>query len=159
MAFPGVVCVVSHDRYFLNRVCTEILAFEDGAIRHSAGDYDYYLEKKQREAEQAARWTTNATPISAAAISSGRAEAAPKLAKPGKLSFKQARELESIEPQILALEKEIARIESLFVSPDFHRTHATQTNELLARLAAAKEKLPRLYARWEELEALIILRR
>ena len=30
IAFPGVVCVVSHDRYFLNRVCTDILAFEDG---------------------------------------------------------------------------------------------------------------------------------
>ena len=75
----------------------------------------------------------------------GRAETAPK---PGKLSFKQMRELEGIEPQILALEKEIARIEGLFVSPDFHRTHATQTNELLAQLAAAKEKLPRLYARW-----------
>ena len=155
MAFPGVVCVVSHDRYFLNRVCTDILAFEDGAIRHSAGDYDYYLEKRQREAELAARWTTNATPIKAAAISSGRAETAPKPAKPGKLSFKQMRELEGIEPQILALEKEIARIEGLFVSPDFHRTHATQTNELLAQLAAAKEKLPRLYARWEELEALM----
>jgi hypothetical protein len=64
------------------------------------------------------------------------------------------RELEGIEPQILALEKEIARIEGLFVSPDFHRTHATQTNELLERLAAAKEKLPQLYVRWEELEAL-----
>ena len=49
IAFPGVVCVVSHDRYFLNRVCTDILAFEgDGKIHHSAGDYDYYLEKKAK---------------------------------------------------------------------------------------------------------------
>jgi ABC transport system ATP-binding/permease protein len=49
IAFPGVTCcVVSHDRYFLNRVCTDILAFEgDGKIHHSVGDYDYYLEKKQ----------------------------------------------------------------------------------------------------------------
>ena len=40
IAFPGVVLVVSHDRYFLNRVCTDILAFEgDGKIHHSAGDY------------------------------------------------------------------------------------------------------------------------
>jgi ATP-binding cassette subfamily F protein uup len=62
--------------------------------------------------------------------------------------------LEGIEPSILALEGEIARIEGLFASPNFHRTHAPQTNELLAALAAAKEKLPRLYARWEELEAL-----
>ena len=86
--------------------------------------------------------------------SSRRAGAAPKPAKPGKLTFKEARELEGIEPQILALEEEIARIEGLFASPNFHRTHAAQTNDLLAELAAAKEKLPRLYARWEELEAL-----
>jgi ATP-binding cassette subfamily F protein uup len=154
LAFPGVVCVVSHDRYFLNRVCTDILAFEgDGAIHHSAGDYDYYLEKKQREAEKAAPRATDATPATAAVISFDRAETAPKPARRGRLSFKQTRELEGIEPQILALEAEIARIEGLFVSPDFHRTHAIQTNELLAELAAAKEKLPRLYARWEELEA------
>jgi ABC transport system ATP-binding/permease protein len=154
-AFPGVVCVVSHDRYFLNRVCTDILAFEgDGAIHHHAGDYDDYLEKKRKAAETAAHWTTAATPRKALPISSGSGGTALKPAKPGKLSFKEARELEGIEPQILALEREMARIEGLFASPDFHRTHATQTNELLAALAAAKEKLPRLYARWEELEAL-----
>ena len=49
---------------------------------------------------------------------------------------------------------EIARIEGLFVLPDFHHTHATQTTQLTADLAAAKEKLPKLYARWEELEAI-----
>jgi ABC transport system ATP-binding/permease protein len=150
-AFPGVVCVVSHDRYFLNRVCTDILAFEgDGTILHSAGDYDYYLEKKRNAAQASARGTTESTPKKTAVMPS----AAPKPAKPGKFSFKDTRELEGIEPKILALEQEIARIEGLFASPDFHRTHALQTNELLAELAAAKEKLPRLYARWEELEAL-----
>ena len=150
---PGVVCVVSHDRYFLNRVCTDILAFEgDGAIHHSAGDYDYYLEKKSKAAEAAARRTTESK--KPAETSTRRAGAVPKPPKPGKLTFKEARELEGIEPSILALEGEIARIEGLFASPNFHRTHAPQTNELLAALAAAKEKLPRLYARWEELEAL-----
>jgi len=154
LAFPGVVCVVSHDRYFLNRVCTDILAFEgDGAVHHSAGDYDYYLEKKSKATEAAARWTMETTPKKSAAIPSRRAAAAPQPSKPRKLSFKEARELEGMEPQILALEKEIARVEGLFASPDFHRTHATQTNKLLAELAAAREKLPLLYARWEELEA------
>src|SRR5271170_2280827 len=101
LAFPGVVCVVSHDRYFLNRICTDILAFEgDGKIHHSVGDYDYYLEKKRR--------TVEAAPAKSAAISSRPTEAAPKPAKPGKLSFKEARELEGMEPQIFALEKEIA---------------------------------------------------
>ena len=153
-AFPGVVCVVSHDRYFLNRVCTDILAFEgNGLIRHNAGDYDDYLEKRRKIAEASSRSNAEAPPKKTPVNPAQGECAAPKPSKPGKLSFKEARELEGIEPQILALEEEIARIEGLFASPDFHRTHATQTPQLLAELAAAKEKLPRLYARWEELEA------
>ena len=155
IAFPGVVCVVSHDRYFLNRVCTDILAFEgDGKIHHSVGDYDYYLEKMPRRMEAPARWTAESPTKKPALTSSREAGAAPKPAKPGKLSFKEARELEGMEKHIFAAEQEIARIEGLFASPEFHRTHATKTNELLAELAGAREKLAQLYARWEELEAL-----
>src|SRR5208282_3131427 len=110
IAFPGVVCVVSHDRYFLNRVCTDILAFEgEGRIDHSVGDYDYYLEKKRKRieglAQRLAQWTP-ARPTTASSRSAGTASA-PR--KPAKLSFKQARELESIEPQIVATEEEVAR--------------------------------------------------
>lgn len=151
IAFRGVVCVVSHDRYFLNRVCTDILAFEgDGRVHHSVGDYDYYFEKKR---ERVGGLKLKLTPVPPAP------RTAPRSAKPGKLSFKQARELESIEPQILATEQEVTRIEHLFASPDFHRTHATKTNELLAELAAAKTRMAQLYARWEELEALKTLSR
>src|SRR5256714_8270425 len=47
VAFGGCVIVVSHDRYFLNRVCTSILAFEgEGRVAYSVGNYDYYLEKR-----------------------------------------------------------------------------------------------------------------
>src|SRR6185369_6287157 len=47
VAFGGCVIVVSHDRYFLNRVCTSILAFEgEGRVSYSVGNYDYYLEKR-----------------------------------------------------------------------------------------------------------------
>ena len=153
IAFPGVVCVVSHDRYFLNRVCTDILAFEgDGRIHHSVGDYDYYLEKKKRAAIAAAR---PPVPKSAANLPKGTAPAAAsKTGKARKLSFKETRELEGMEALILATEQEIARIEALFASPEFHRTHAAQTNDLMAELAATKEKLTKLFARWEELEAL-----
>ena len=59
-----------------------------------------------------------------------------------------------MEAQIHGVDEEIARIEKLFASPDFHRTHATQTKQLTGELAAVKEKLAQLYARWEELEAL-----
>jgi ATP-binding cassette subfamily F protein uup len=146
IAFPGVVCVVSHDRYFLNRVCTDILAFEgDGEIHHSVGDYDYYLEKRQRQAAAAAKAEEKkATPPPAPA----------KTAKARKLSFKEARELEGIEAQIHALEAEAARIEGLFADPEFFRKHASQVNQLTHEMDAAKAGAIRLYARWEALEAI-----
>jgi outer membrane protein TolC len=59
-----------------------------------------------------------------------------------------------MEAQIHAADGEIARIEGLFASPDFHRTHATQTNQLKTDLAVAKENLAQLFGRWEELEAI-----
>ena len=59
-----------------------------------------------------------------------------------------------MEARILEVEGEIARIEDLFASPDFHRTHATQTNDLKAELETARARRADLYARWEELEAL-----
>jgi ATP-binding cassette subfamily F protein uup len=159
IAFPGVTCVVSHDRYFLNRVCTDILAFEgDGKIHHSVGDYDYYLEKKQRASVAASRESAAIVALNKSSALSRdaatKATKATKPAKPRKLSFKEARELEGMEAQIHSLDAEIARIEGLFASPGFHRTHATQTNQLTANLAAAKEDLAKLYARWEELEAI-----
>jgi len=151
IAFPGVVLVVSHDRYFLNRVCTGILAFEgDERIAYSVGNYDYYLEKKNRPAarESASGWSAkNAAPPAR--------DTAPKPAGKGrKLSFKETRELEGMEAEILKVEQEIGRIENLFADPEFHKTHATQTNALLADLAASKERLNQLFARWSELEAL-----
>jgi len=150
IAFPGVVCLVSHDRYFLNRVCTDILAFEgDGKIHHSVGDYDYYLEKKQRR--QAAAERESASIVS---LNKSGASAAAKSGKARKLSFKETRELEGIEAQIHALEAEVSRIEGLFANPDFFRKHATQINQLTDELDAAKTNVTRLYARWEELEAI-----
>ena len=148
IAFPGVVLVVSHDRYFLNRVCTDILAFAgDGKIHHSVGDYDYYLEKKQKAEAAAARQ-------SAAMLATNKsvAAAAPKN-KLRKLSFKETRELEGIEAQIHAMEAEVARIEGLFADPGFFRKHAASVNQLTSELDAAKASVPKLYARWEELEA------
>jgi ABC transport system ATP-binding/permease protein len=150
IAFPGVVCVVSHDRYFLNRVCTDILAFEgDGKIHHSVGDYDYYLEKKQRA-------SLKATPAARepAVIAVPNKPAAPGPAKPRKMSFKETRELEGMEKAIKEVEAEIARIENLFAEPDFHRTYAKQADQLVSELAAAKANLEKLFLRWEELEAI-----
>jgi ATP-binding cassette subfamily F protein uup len=153
VAFPGVTCVVSHDRYFLNRVCTDILAFEgDGKIHHSVGDYDYYLEKKQRAEEVAARESAAVMALNKSAARSR--DAAAKPAKARKLSFKEQRELEGMEAQIRAVEAEVARIEGLFADPEFFRKHAAKVNQLTAELDSAKENVTKLYARWEVLEAI-----
>jgi ATP-binding cassette subfamily F protein uup len=155
IAFPGMVLVVSHDRYFLNRVCTDILAFEgDGKIHHSVGDYDYYLEKRKKAEAAAARQSaaiiaTNKSEKSAALA----LEAATKTNNPRKLSFKETRELEGIEAQIHVVEAEVARIEGLFADPEFFRKNAAKVNQLTDELEAAKKNVTKLYARWEELEA------
>ena len=152
IAFPGVVCVVSHDRYFLNRVCTDIIAFEgDAKISHSVGDYDYYLEKK-RKAE------TIAAKQSAAILATNKAQALAKETaanpKVRKLSFKETHELAGMEGQIHTLEAEVASIENQFADPEFFRKQAGQVNRLTAELEATKAKVTQLYARWEELEAI-----
>jgi ATP-binding cassette subfamily F protein uup len=81
-------------------------------------------------------------------------DAAAKTAKPRKLSFKEARELEGMEAQIHAVEAEVARIEGLFSNPDFFRNHAAQVNQLTDELEAAKKSVSKLYARWADLEAI-----
>ena len=70
------------------------------------------------------------------------------------MSFKETRELEGIEAHIHGLEAESARIENLFATPDFHRTHGAQMTELTVQLEAARAEVAQLYKRWEELEAL-----
>jgi ABC transport system ATP-binding/permease protein len=152
IGFPGVVLVVSHDRYFLNRVCTDILAFEGNQqIAHSRGNYDYYVEKRSRESVHREGERPREPIRKAEPPPVGRAS--PR-AKPRKLTWKETKEIEGMEARILETESEIARIEALFSSPDFHRTHAAQTNQLKTDLATAKATLAHLYTRWEELEAL-----
>ncbi|HVK57274.1 MAG TPA: ATP-binding cassette domain-containing protein [Candidatus Kapabacteria bacterium] len=150
IAFDGVVVVVSHDRYFLNRVCTAIVAFEgEGKVAYSEGNYDYYLEKKARAAAvQASQGSRPQPKVEGVKAKPGNT------AKLRKLSFKEARELEGMEEAIAVVEAEIARIEALFSDPEFNRKYGQQMNEINDQLAEQKAKLNELFARWEELEAI-----
>lgn len=156
IAFPGAVLVVSHDRYFLNRVCTDILAFEgDERVVHSVGDYDYWLEKKARSTV-APEARAEAAPVRTKAAGVEPDETL-KSSRARKLSFKELRELEGMEARIHEVEVKIAKTEELFASPDFHRTHATQTRELNEELARLRDSLAELYTRWETLEQLKLM--
>ncbi len=138
--FQGTIIIVSHDRYFLNRVCSDTLAFEGaGVVTLNAGNYDYYLEKR------AARKT--------ASTAAPDVKAAPRRSeKVRKLSYKETRELETIEADIHAVEEKVAQMETALASPDFFAKHGHDWEALEAQLQAAKDRVPKLYARWEELE-------
>ena len=147
LAFSGCVLVVSHDRYFLNRVCTGIIAFEgDGLVAYNEGDYEYYREKL---AERKMRLAKRPVATQANAGSSRAPEV-----KPRKMTWKEKAELEGMEAAILKAEKAVTRIESLFADPEFHSKLGAKTIELTSELETAKKQGAALYARWEELEAI-----
>ena len=147
LAFSGCVLVVSHDRYFLNRVCTGIIAFEgDGQVAYNEGDYEYYREKLAERRSLSISRNTHTKPKPE--------KNKTNRAKPNKLTWKEKKELEVIEDTILKTEKEVIEIEAIFADPEFHSKHRDKTSELTKNLAAAKQKTITLYGRWEELESL-----
>ena len=142
LSFKGCFVVVSHDRYFLNRVCNGILAFEgNGKIYFSEGDYDYYHEKKLLREKSTAKLKE-----------SGKRKDTRVQQKRKKLTWKEAKELETIEENILNAESEVKKIEEIFLSPDVYEKYADKMGELNAQLETAKNNVELLYARWEELE-------
>ena len=150
-AFDGSVIVVSHDRYFLDRICDQIIAFEDDGIAVQAGNYSYYLEKRQaREASQ--RALAQAASREAAARQKA-ASAAPAAKKGRKLTFSEKNELEGMETAILAIEQEAEGLEALLHDPDFQAKRFAEIPGMVEKLDAAKARVARLYTRWEELEA------
>jgi ABC transport system ATP-binding/permease protein len=146
--FNGCVIAVSHDRFFLNRICNGILAFEgDGKVHFSEGDYDYYVEK--RRARLAARVAS--APAAPGGTPRGKADA-PARPKPAKLTWKENKELETIESDISRAEGEVEHIEGLFALPDFYARHGGEVQQLTDELARRKADVERLYARWNHLE-------
>jgi ATP-binding cassette subfamily F protein uup len=148
--FDGTVLVVSHDRYFLDRICDQIIAFEEGGLFVQPGNYSYYLEKKkQRDAAKPAAWA------SFAKAPARKAETVNPVAvsRPRKLTFKEQRELEGMETAILAAEARVRELETTLNDPEFHATRSREAHGLIAALEAARSEVTRLYDRWQELTA------
>ena len=149
LAFDGCVLVVSHDRYFLDRVCDRIIAFEgDGQVFVSEGNYSYYHEK---HAERLAHSRKVAPTRKKAGIATGT-KTAPD--KPRKLKWKEERELESLEPKIMELEEQASAIETKLNSPEFYVENAAETPKLTQSLENLRAEIQALYERWEELDAI-----
>jgi len=124
IAFPGLRAGgVSHDRYFLNRVCTALWPSKAMSAWRTAWAGMIITWRKRRSPVAAAKEPVKvkATPQKVAAPVEQKKEPASKARK---LSWKEAKELEGMEAVIMAEEAEIARIEALFLEPGFHRNTA-----------------------------------
>lgn len=141
--FQGTVIVVSHDRYFMNRVCTHVLAFEqDGSLGYDVGNYDEYLARKAGRSAK-----TSAVSLVKAVVPQ-----ATKAARTVKMSWKEERELEGIEANIHAVEEAVLAAETRLNDPDFYRAGASEIAAFQVNLERQRGEVVALYARWEELE-------
>jgi ABC transport system ATP-binding/permease protein len=148
--FAGCALVVSHDRWFLDKIATGILAFEgDGRVVFYEGDWSAWHEKHLAAvAAQAATTPKAETPAR---------EPPPKPAAPSgarKLTFKEKQELAGIEEAIATAESKVTELQTTLNDPSIYKSRAAEVPAIVAALDAARAEVDRLYARWQELEAL-----
>ena len=146
--FEGAVILVTHDRYFMDQVTDQILAFgvnhKGQKVIEKLSGLEQWESWKQLERERAVQIKNPASKSLEASSQSAAAEVS-KTKK--KLSYKEQRELDSIESVIEAAEDQVALIEqnlSAAESPE-------QLSEWSVKLAQAQAEVDRLYQRWEEL--------
>jgi ATP-binding cassette subfamily F protein uup len=145
----GSALVVTHDRWFLNRVATSVLAFEgDGRVVRYAGGYDAYREQRGRaDAERAEAEQARAAPRPS------QKPPAPTASAKGKLSFNEKRELEGLLDLVDRAETEVKDLETKLADPDLYATRGAEVPALSEALAKKRTEAAKLVARWEELEA------
>ncbi len=137
--FKGCVIVVSHDRYFMDKVVDHLLVFKgQGDIRDFPGNYsdyrDWKLAKAEHEKEQSKPKEEKTERI--------------RLNDKRKLSFKEKKELEQLEKDIAALEEEKKRLEEMLCSGTLSVAELTETSKRLPVLA---DELDEKTMRWLEL--------
>ncbi len=144
--FPGCVIVVSHDRYFMDKVVDHLLVFKgDGVVKDFPGNYTQY---RQWEALQPAQKPQQPQPPQKAQPAQP-AQQQPQVKR--KLSFKEKREYEQLERDIAALEAEQKQIEEALCGGT---TSVELITEMSKRLPVLKDELDEKSLRWLELSEL-----
>ena len=156
LAFPGAAIVVSHDRWFLDRVATRVVHLDgSGAARVHEGDLSLLLERLRQEAAASAAQQAEAAQRQKAKAQAAAAAAGPAAPRARKLSTREQRELDELPPKIEELEAELAQVDEALGDPRLYEgADAARFDALTARRSALPEELAALYARWEELEAI-----
>lgn len=150
--FKGCLLIVSHDRYFMDKVCDTLFILEDdGSVSGFVGKCSEYIELlKEREREErlsaATQKPSQAQDAPAQNGSQGQDAAAP--AKPKKLSFKEQKEFAALEADIEKLEARKAELETALSSGESDFAKIRAWNDEYQALSA---DLDAKYARWDEL--------
>ena len=143
--FPGVVICVSHDRYFLDRICNKIFAYEGlGNINIYTGNYSEYLVYKESQPIQIEN-------IDVKLSSNSVKKEKPKNNKKLKFTFNEQREFDTIDDDIALLEDKIQSIDD---NLDKYSTDFTKLQEMLDEKASLEKDLEYKYERWEYLNNL-----
>lgn len=134
--FVGAVVLISHDRCLMDRVCTQILGLGFENEQRFFSDYSQW----EKACMQAPQKKEVLTPKQATAP-----KAAPQ---PRKLSYNEQKELDSIEPNIIAVEAEIAHIQQKLESPEIN-SDAFKSLDFYRLLSEAQKKQDLLFERWQ----------
>jgi ATP-binding cassette subfamily F protein 3 len=144
-AYEGTVIVVSHDRYFLNRVADILIVFADGTTEVVYGNYDTY-ELLRQSRDQAQASGGRKPPEANSKASGGRKPSEQPQKRKRKFPYRKVHDLEA---DIAAAEKKVADLEAALQTPDVYKD-ATRVRDTMNELESAKNALALLYQHWEE---------
>nr|WP_315051933.1 ABC-F type ribosomal protection protein [uncultured Lachnoanaerobaculum sp.] len=151
-SFPGTICYVSHDRYFINKTATRILDLTGNRLLNYIGNYDYYIEKREA-VEGAANLSNNNIEEKPTEISDSKQEwIENKTAQAQKKKVTNA--LNKCEKEIEKLEEKLALIDEEFSNPEIS-SNVGKLMELQKEKTALEEKLEKLMNEWEELTLIL----
>lgn len=138
--YEGTIMIVSHDRYFIDQVCTRVIEISHGEIESFAGNYSYFLAKKdapQKEKEEAAAPQKKKMPIK-------KAQAGPSEERTLKAEMKE------LEAVIASIETQLKKLEEAFEDPEQIQS-AARLKELSEEYARKKDALEEHFTRYEEI--------
>ena len=143
--FPGCVIIISHDRYFMDKIIDHLLVFEgQGRIKDFPGNYTQYRE-----------WASLQPQEKAPTASNSKEDSDPKKNYRNdtkrKLSYKEKREFEQLEEEIIQLEEEQKSLEDALSGSELSVEEITEKSK---RLASLKNQLDEKSFRWLELSEL-----
>ena len=143
--FPGCVIIISHDRYFMDKIIDHLLVFEgQGRIKDFPGNYTQYRE-----------WASLQPQEKAPTASNSKEDSDPKKNYRNdtkrKLSYKEKREFEQLEEEIIQLEEEQKALEDALSGSELSVEEITEKSK---RLASLKNELDEKSFRWLELSEL-----